>query len=134
MDERPDDEYQPGSCNIGPADVRARARLGQVGVAVALLVAVLVASFASSPWWALLVAPPAYAGATGLLQARARFCVGFAAAGRYGFGASRGPTGRVTDEAARAADRERARRLNSSAARWTIAVTALAVLLTALAR
>lgn len=126
-----DDAYRPGRCNIGGADLRARARLGWIATAIAVVVAGALVPLDVSPWWALLVAPPTYVGASGLLQARAGFCVGYAAAGRYGFGRSRGPTGRVADEESRAADRARARSLNGAAARWTLAATAVAAVLAA---
>lgn len=123
--------YRPGACNIGDVDVRTRARLGRIGVAVAVVVAGAIVALDPSPWWSLLVAPPAYVGATGLLQARARFCVGHAAAGRHGFGDAPGPSGRVEDEGSRAADRARARELNGAAARWTILAAAAAAALAA---
>jgi hypothetical protein len=128
MDE-PLDDYVPGVCNIGGADVRARAAIGWIGVVATVLVAAVVLVLDTHPAFMLLVAIPAYVAATGHLQARARFCVGYAAAGRYGFGASRGPTGRVADDANLAADRATARRINGRAAQLTILVTAPLVLL-----
>jgi hypothetical protein len=118
------DGYVPGACNIGAADVRARARIGWAGVVATIVLAAVLLALRVPPWAMLLTMPTAYVAATGLLQARARFCVGYAAAGRYGFGEQRGPTGRIVDAAARAADRARARQLNGRAARWTIAVVA----------
>jgi hypothetical protein len=123
------DEYVPGVCNIGGADVRARATIGWIGVVATVLVAAAVLALDASPAFMLLAAVPSYVAATGHLQARARFCVGYAAAGRYGFGASRGPSGRVEGDANLAADRATARRINGRAAQLTIVVTAPLVLL-----
>jgi hypothetical protein len=119
------DKYVPGVCNIGGADVRARATVGWIGVAGTILVAAVVLALDPHPAFMLLAAVPVYVAATGHLQARARFCVGYAAAGRYGFGASRGPTGRIEDDASIAADRATARRINGRAAQLTILVTAV---------
>jgi hypothetical protein len=126
------DEYVPGTCNIGAVDARARARVGWAGVAATVALAGGVLAIGAHPAWMLAAAVPAYVAAIGLLQARSRFCVGYAAAGRYGFGSSRGPTGAVADDEHRAADVARARRINALAARWTIVVAAALVVVAAL--
>jgi hypothetical protein len=82
----------------------------------------------------LLAAIPTYVGAIGMLQARAGFCVGYAAARSYGFGSSRGTTGTVEDDEAYAADRARARQINAQAARATILVAAILIALAVLVR
>ena len=58
----------------------------------------------------LVVALPLYVAAIGFIQARDRFCVGFAAAGITNF-ETLGTTHRVADKEARAADRHHARGL-----------------------
>jgi hypothetical protein len=126
-------EYVPGTCNIGDVDARARARVGWAGVGATIALAVGVLAIGAHPAWMLAVAAPAYVAAIGLLQARSRFCVGYAAAGRYGFGDSRGPTGAVADGEHRAADVARARTINGRAARWTILATAALVAVAVLA-
>ena len=103
-------EYQPGVCNIGPAQQRRRLLLG---IASLLLAAGLVAAVVAVGWprWALLLAVfPLYGAAMGYLQYRERFCVGFAGIGVFDVGDG---TNQVLDEAALAADRKRAVRLNA---------------------
>ena len=103
-------EYQPGVCNIGPAQQRRRLLLG---IASLLLAAVLVAAAVAVGWprWTLLAAVfPLYGAAMGYLQYRERFCVGFAGIGVFDVGDG---TNQVLDEAALAADRRRAIRLNA---------------------
>ena len=78
--------YQPGVCNIGPAEIRTRRMSGYVGLAVA--VGFLVVAFALG-WdapWRLLVALPVFLSAQGFLQAAFHFCVGFASRGLFNFG------------------------------------------------
>lgn len=104
-------EYQPGVCNIGPAQQRRRLLLG---IASLLLAAVLVATAVAVGWprWTLLLSVfPLYGAAMGYLQYRERFCVGFAGIGVFDVGDG---TNQVLDEAALAADRRRAVRLNAT--------------------
>jgi hypothetical protein len=103
-------EYQPGVCNIGPAQQRRRLLLGVASllVAIALVAAVVAVGW---PRRALLLSVfPLYGAAMGFLQYRERFCVGFAGIGVFDVGDG---TNQVLDEAALAADRKRAVRLNA---------------------
>ena len=99
--------YEPGACNIGPAEIARRRRAGVAGIAAALMLAAGLFNVGAPPVARLLVALPLSAGAVGLLQARFRFCVGFALAGLRNFGPL-GAAERVTDRAAHGADLQRA--------------------------
>jgi hypothetical protein len=97
------DEYRAGACNIGPDEIRKR-RVAGVTAAVATVAfgAGLIAIGAPAPA-RLLVALPAAGSAVGFLQARSKFCLGFAIAGVRNFG----PVGsmvRVDDREAHRAD------------------------------
>src|SRR5674476_718690 len=87
-------EYEPGICNIGPAEVARRLRAGHVGLGAPRLAR-------------LLVALPAAGAASGYLQARLQFCAGFGSRGVFNFGPL-GQTKLVADADARARDRSRA--------------------------
>jgi hypothetical protein len=103
-------DYQPGVCNIGPAEIARRRRAGHVGLAAtAGLFAALVLVNAPPPV-RLIVGLPAAAAASGYLQARFRFCAGFGSRGVYNFG-DVGPVVEVVDAEARARDRARARQI-----------------------
>lgn len=98
--------YQAGACNIGPYEIRRRRASGLLGVGAAVaLGAALVAVDASAPA-RLLVVLPLWGGLISLLQARRRFCVGFALAGIANLGddasgrASVSPTDRAANLAA----------------------------------
>jgi hypothetical protein len=78
--------YQPGVCNIGPAEIRRRRMSGYLGLAVAVLYLVVAFAFGWAAPWRLLVALPVFLAAQGFLQAAFHFCVGFASRGLYNFG------------------------------------------------
>jgi hypothetical protein len=101
------DQYLPGTCNIGPAEIALRKRVGHAGlVATAVLAAVLVLLDAT-PVWRLTLGLPAALAAAGYLQAWLRFCANFGFRGVYNFEAL-GHEERVAAEEARAQDRRRA--------------------------
>ena len=108
-------DYQPGTCNIGPAEIVRRQRAGHVGLAATAVLFAGLAAIKAPPVARFAVALPAAAAASGYLQARFHFCVGFASRGVYNFGAV-GPTVSVEDEAARAADRTTGIRLGLASA------------------
>ena len=105
-------EYQPGVCNIGPTQQRRRLLLGVGSLVVA---AAYVAAAISLGWprWALIASVvPLYGAAMGALQYRERFCIGFAGIGVFDVGEG---TNEIQNEAALAADRKKAVRLNAKA-------------------
>jgi heme/copper-type cytochrome/quinol oxidase subunit 4 len=78
--------YQPGVCNIGPAEIRQRRRLGWIGLAVSVVFLVLAFALQFPAPFRLLVALPAIMGATGFLQGAFHFCVRFGTQGLFNFG------------------------------------------------
>jgi hypothetical protein len=78
--------YQPGVCNIGPAEIRQRRRLGWIGLAVAVVFLALAFVLGLPPAFRLLVALPAGMAATGFLQGAFHFCVRFGTQGLFNFG------------------------------------------------
>ena len=106
------DAYVPGVCNIGEYEIARRRRSGLVGIGVAVAIAAVTLAVAAPPvvrFVAVLLALTA--GLSTYLQARRRFCVGFAAAGVENLGPDRGSVRRIGDAEARAADRRTALRL-----------------------
>jgi hypothetical protein len=120
--------YQPGICNIGPAEIARRRRAGHFAVLLTvILLAVLVAM--SAPAFArLLVALPAAGAASGYLQAALKFCAGFGSRGLFNFGPV-GPTEQALDPADRARDRARARQIGLASLAIGVAVGIFAALL-----
>lgn len=123
-----DSAYQPGVCNIGPAEIARRRRAGNVGlVATVALFAILVA-LDVDPLARLLLAIPATIAASGYLQAYLKFCAGFGSRGVFNFG-DVGPMNDAADPEARARDRARARRIGLTSMAIGIAVAVIAVAL-----
>ena len=120
--------YQPGICNIGPAEISARRRSGHVGVIATVVLFAILVAIGAPPIARLLLAIPAAVAASGYLQARARFCAGFGSRGVFNFGAL-GTTERVEDAAARSLDRRRSLQLGLSAVAIGLGVAVVAVLL-----
>ena len=101
------DGYQPGVCNIGPAEIERRRRSGIAGLGVALVLAVLMVAVDATPIVRLAVGVPLFVGILGFVQARMHFCVGFAMGGLRNFG-DLGGQSKVVDGSARRADMRRA--------------------------
>ena len=122
--------YQPGTCNIGPAERRYR-RTAAKGLAVLTLIVGVPPLVIGSPWWAgMLVLPFAFLTALNVLQDRSGFCVHYARLGKHAMG-DLGDTADVADVELQAADIARARQLLLRSAAVAAAITALEVALLA---
>ena len=122
----PPAEYQPGVCNIGPAEIARRRRAGHTGVIAAIALFAALVVIGAPDWMRFLVAIPAIGAASGYLQARLRFCAGFGSMGVFNFG-ELGPTERVASDADRARDRMRAFQIGFASFAIGIAFGLLAV-------
>jgi hypothetical protein len=100
-------DYQPGTCNIGAAEIRRRWLGGHVGVIAAAVMLVGLVAIGAPPITRLIIALPAAGAAVSYLQAHLRFCAAFGLRGTYNFGRP-GSEQPVADESARASDRRRA--------------------------
>ncbi|MES1169995.1 MAG: hypothetical protein ABUL47_04835 [Leifsonia sp.] len=78
--------YQPGVCNIGPAEIRQRRVSGYIGLAIGVVFLVLAFALQWPAPWRLLVFLPAALSATGFLQGAFHFCVRFGTQGLFNFG------------------------------------------------
>jgi hypothetical protein len=78
--------YQPGVCNIGPAEIRQRRLTGWVGAAIAVVFLVLAFALGWPAPVRLLVFLPVVLAANGFLQAAFHFCVRFGTQGLFNFG------------------------------------------------
>ena len=99
--------YQPGACNIGPAEIRRRRQIGYLGLFAAVALGLVLLAIHAPAWAWLAVAIPAAGSLSGFIQARLRFCAGFGMAGLQNMG-ELGDESQVADAAARSADRRRA--------------------------
>ena len=76
----PDDRYVPGVCNIGAWEIRRRRRFAYLGFAAAVILFVVLVAIGAPAWTRLFVFLPVASGMVSWLQARRRFCAGFAVA------------------------------------------------------
>ena len=120
--------YQPGVCNIGPAEIARRRAAGYVGAAIAIIVLVLLVAFHVPPIARLLLFFPIAVSASGFLQAHFRFCAMFGSRGIFNFG-DVGDTREVVDPEARARDRAMSRRISLASFGIGLTVALIAVLL-----
>ena len=124
-----DPAYVAGVCNIGEWEVRRRRRFAILGFGVAILLfAVLVATGAPA-WTRLLLVLPVAGGMFSWLQARRRFCAGFAVARLSNFEDGDGGRRRVEDDAAHRADMAAVRRMTRDAVLLAIPIAIVATLL-----
>jgi hypothetical protein len=122
------DQYLPGACNIGPAEIARRRRVGHAGVLVTLVLAAVLLVLDAAPVWRLSLALPAALAAAGYLQASLRFCANFGFRGVYNFDAL-GHEERVVAEKARAQDRRRALMVAAGSGAVGLAVALVSLLL-----
>lgn len=120
--------YQPGICNIGPAEIARRRRAGHVGLVASVILLAVIVAIGAPPLARFLVAIPAAGAASGYLQAWLKFCAGFGSLGVFNFGPL-GPTEQVSDPAARTRDRARARQIGVASLAIGITVGVVAALL-----
>jgi len=64
--------YQAGVCNIGPAEVRKRARAAWLGLAGAVGLGVLLVGVGAAPVWRVVLFAPLVFAAVGFVQARGK--------------------------------------------------------------
>jgi hypothetical protein len=122
------DNYEPGVCNIGPAEIARRRMAGHVGLMLTLGVMAVLIALDLHPLTRLIVILPAAASASGYLQAWLKFCAGFGARGIFNFGRV-GEATAVPDDAARDRDRRRSRQMSMWALPIGLAVGIVAVIL-----
>ncbi len=123
------DRYVPGTCNIGPWEIRRRRSFAVIALAIAgLLMAALVASHAPAPARLILILP-LWGGAFSWLQARRRFCGAFAIAGISNFGDGTGSRRTVDDPTAHRADVLATWRMTRDSFLLALVITVIAALL-----
>src|SRR3990167_1705006 len=102
--------YIPGICNINPAEIKKRQFVGHLGLSasIAFIAMVLVGNL---DWYVrLFIFFPTFVAATGYLQAKNKFCVGYAGAGKHN--ADDGAVEAVTTSESLQADKRKAQTIN----------------------
>jgi len=123
------DGYQAGACNIGPWEIRRRRAFSVASFAVAAVLLVLLV-VADAPQVArLLVFLPLWGGMFSWLQARRRFCAGYAVGRVSNFGDGVASTKAVTDAAAHREDLKAVARMTRDSFLLALIPAAIVVLL-----
>ena len=123
------DRYVPGTCNIGPWEIRRRRAVAVIALAIGgLLMAVLVAIHAPAPIRLVLIMP-LWGGVFSWLQARRGFCGAFAIAGIANFGEGTASRRTVDDPTAHRADVLATWRLTRNSFLLALMISVIAVLL-----
>ena len=121
-------EYIPGTCNIGGGEVTRRRMVALLGLILTLSSTATLISNEASRQSRLAIFLPAFVMSIGWVQSRKRFCLAYGFAGTFNFGAL-GKLSKVSDQAARAADRKTAVKILAQSALYALLVTALVVAL-----
>jgi hypothetical protein len=101
-------EYVPGVCNIGRAEVRRRWVIGWSGLALTIVLWAIFIVLGVAQVWRLVLFVPATIAATGFLQATWHFCAKFGLGGVFNFGPEVGQTDTVEQAEFRRQDRRKA--------------------------
>jgi hypothetical protein len=121
-------EYVPGTCNIGPAEIRRRRIVMWLGCILSIVTIASFAQNSSSRFDRLTIILPAFVFAIGFVQSRKKFCLAFGFMGAFNFGKVGAITKVLTPEQ-RSADRKTALVLLGQAAGLTGIITLVTVLL-----
>jgi hypothetical protein len=121
-------QYIPGVCNIGPAEIRMRKRLGWWGLLITIVLWALLVWLGAPAAWRLVLFIPVFFSANGFLQGFMHFCAGFGMRGVFNFGPAVGKTDTVSQAEFRAKDRKKAQQIFIYAALIGIAVALIAFL------
>jgi hypothetical protein len=119
-------QYIPGVCNIGPAEIAMRKRLGWYGLILTIVLWALMVWLGISSWWRLLLFIPVFFSANGFLQGFMHFCAGFGMRGVFNFGSEVGKTDTVSQAEFRVKDRRKAQQIFLYAVLIGIAIVLIA--------
>ena len=121
-------EYIPGTCNIGGGEVTRRRMVALLGLILTLSATATLISNEASRQSRFSVFLPALVMSIGWVQSRKRFCLAYGFAGTFNLG-NLGKISKVSDPAARAADRKTAIKIFAQSTLYALLVTALVVAL-----
>ena len=97
-------EYIPGSCNIGPAEIRQRRAVATIGFALFITSSIALFGIDAPRAARLGLFFPLLVASVGWVQSRKKFCLAYGFMGTFNFG-KLGKLSRVADKASKRADR-----------------------------
>ena len=96
--------YIPGTCNIGPSEIKRRQSVAYLGAVLTIITTIALLAAHTSHLSHIAVFIPAMIFSVGLVQSTKKFCFAFGLIGVFNLGAL-GKVERVGSKEARAADR-----------------------------
>jgi hypothetical protein len=121
--------YIPGVCNINRAETAQRRMIGNIGLAIFVIFLIGFLLLDVNRIVRIVLFLPAVLAASGYLQARNHFCVGYASAGKQNASQGSAVASDITEDSAKASDKKKARRMNLQSAAIALLATAVALLL-----
>jgi len=121
-------DYIPGTCNIGEGEISRRRMVALIGLIFTLSSLATSITNGASREARLGIFIPALVMSVGWVQSRKKFCLAYGFAGTFNFG-KLGAISKVSDPAARKADRLTAIKIFAQSALYAAIVTAFAVAL-----
>jgi len=100
--------YIPGTCNIGPEEIKLRMRAGWIFLLATIIFVAIFYFVPTSPWVRLVIFFPAAICALGFLQAAFKFCVAFGTKGLFNVSNKAGKTETVSQKEFRTKDQTKA--------------------------
>ncbi len=101
-------QYIPGVCNIGPAEIAVRRKVGWIGAASTVFLGAMFVYSDIGGIWLLLLFFSSVISAVGFIQGIMHFCAAFGLRSVFNFGSEVGRTDTVTQAEFRAQDRKKA--------------------------
>jgi hypothetical protein len=120
--------YVPGVCNINTEEIARRRKIGHVGAAALMILFIVLFATSLSRYVRIILLIPAFLSATGYLQARNKFCVGYASAGQQNATEGSKAASSIKDKSAIATDKKKARVMNIQALLIAVVIVIVAVI------
>ena len=121
------DNYIPGTCNIGPAEIRRRRVVMYLGLFLSLITLMSFSASHASRTDRLAIILPALVFSIGFVQSRHKFCLAFGFLGTFNFGKV-GALSKVQSKEDKAADRKMAIRISLEAIALTAAIVFVTII------
>jgi hypothetical protein len=125
----PEGGYVPGVCNIGAWEIRRRRRFAYLGFGAAVVLFAVLVAIDAPAWTRLFLFFPIASGMVSWLQARRRFCAGFAVGRISNFTDGDAGRQRIEDDEAHRADIAAVRRMVRDAVLVAVPIAIIAALL-----
>ena len=119
--------YIPGTCNIGPAEIRRRRVVMYLGLFLSLITLMSFQAANASRADRLSIILPAFVFSIGFVQSRRKFCLAYGFLGTFNFG-KLGAISKVQSPADKAADRKMAIRITLEALALTLGIVFLTLI------